>query len=536
MSRDIVRAYLRGEVRALQPDDEPGAAPLSPAAFARAVARARRPLAPEVHRALVAQNARLAPSPARDAHLAALGRGAAAVVTGQQVGLFLGPLYTLYKAASAVVLARALSERTGAPVVPVFWLQTEDHDLPEIASVAVPVRAGVTTLAVPIDAANRIAIAHCRLPAEIDGCLDALAEALGDGSGAAEHLARLRRHYRPGAPWAEAFAGVLAELFAPEGLVMIDPRDPALAAAVAPVHARALAEAGPIAAGLVARGEELVREGFATAVHVRPGAPLAFFHPDGPLGPRVRLEPAPGGNGFVECGGEAVHAMAELTAALAADPMRFSTSALLRPIVQDALLPTAAYVGGPAEVAYFAQLPPVYRAFDRPMPLVVPRARFRIVDERARRLLERLGLTVADAERPEAELLARLRGPGLGAAEVTARLWAPFSAAHGELAAALADAGPEVARALARTRGSVERAIGKLAGKVERAALYRDAARVDAVRRLQALLVPDGAPQERKLGLAGFAARAGDRTITERVLAAIDPRDPTLWPTLRELA
>jgi len=205
--------------------------------------------------------------------------------------------------------------------------------------------------------------------------------------------------------------------------------------------------------------------------------------------------------------------------------------------VQDTLLPTAAYVGGPAEVAYFAQLPPVYRAFDRALPLVVPRARFRIVDERARRLLDRLGLAVGDAERPEAELLARLRVPGAGGgADVSARLLAPFTAAHGELAAALGDAGPEIARALARTRGTVERALGKLAAKLERAALYQDAALVDAVRRLRALLAPGGAPQERVHGLAGFAARAPDRAIVERVLAAIDPSDPTQWPTLQELA
>lgn len=542
MSRDLLRAYLRGEVRALQPDDEPGAPPLAPAALARAVARARRPVAPAVHRVLVAQNARLAHSPARDAHLEALRRGAAAVVTGQQVGLFLGPLYTLYKAASAVVLARALAERTGGPVVPVFWLQTEDHDLPEIASVGVPGRAGVTTLAVPIDPANRIAIAHCRLPAEIAGCLDALAEALSDGGAmtahAAEHLARLRRHYRPGAGWAEAFAGVLGELFAPEGLVVIDPREPVLARVVAPVHARALADAGPIAAALLASDAELARAGFATAVHVRAGAPLSFFHPDGAHGPRVRLEPAGRGDAdaLVECGGSAVHGRGELAAALAGDPLRFSTSALLRPIVQDTLLPTAAYVGGPGEVAYFAQLPPLYRAFDRALPLVVPRARFRIVDERARRLLDRLGLAVADAERPEAELLARLRRPGLGGADVSDRLLAPFTRAHGELSEALAPAGPDLARALARTRGSVERAIGKLAARVERAALYRDAALVDAVRRLRALLAPGGAPQERALGLAGFAARAGDRAIVERVLAAIDPSDVAQWSTLRELA
>jgi hypothetical protein len=247
-----------------------------------------------------------------------------------------------------------------------------------------------------------------------------------------------------------------------------------------------------------------------------------------------------------------VHSRAALAAALAADPLRFSTSALLRPIAQDTLLPTAAYVGGPGEVAYFAQLPPLYRAFDRPLPPIVPRARFRIVDERARRLLDRLGLSADAAARPEAELLARLRGedppgppgaPGAttrGAptrgADVTARLLAPFVAAHGELAAQLAGTAPDLARALTRTRGSVERAIGKLAGKVERAALYRDAARVDAVRRLRALLAPDGAPQERTHGLAGFASRASDRAIVERVIAAIDPADPAQWFALRELA
>ena len=341
---------------------------------------------------------------------------------------------------------------------------------------------------------RRHASADLELPAEIVGCLDALTEAIAEGHGGrppgphtAEHLARLRRHYRPGAPWAEAFAGVLGELFAPEGLVLIDPREPALAQAVAPVHARALAEAAPIAAALIANDAELARAGFAIAVHVRPGAPLSFFHPEGPHGPRVRLEPAAGdGDRFVECGRTAVHGRAELAAALAADPLRFSTSALLRPIAQDTLLPTAAYVGGPGEVAYFAQLPPLYRAFGRPLPPIVPRARFRIVDERARRLLDRLGLSADDAARPEAELLARLRAadpPGApGAttgAEVTARLLAPFVTAHGELAAQLAGAGPDLARALARTRGSVERAIGRLAGRVERAALYRDAARVD---------------------------------------------------------
>ena len=482
-----------------------------------AVARAR-PLAPAVHAVLVSQNAGLAPSPARDAHLAALQHGAAAVVTGQQVSLFLGPLYVIYKAASAIALARSLAAETGTPVVPMFWLQTEDHDLPEIASCGLPGE----TLSVPIDAENRTSIAHLELPPEIDACVDRLAMLLGPGGHACAHVDRLRRHYRPGVSWARAFAGVLAELFAPEGLVVIDPRDPQLAAIAAPVHARAIDDAERIAAGLIARGEELERAGRAVPVHVRASAPLSFFHPEGALGPRVRLERT--GDAFAEVGGDRVHTRAALLDALHGDPLRFSTSALLRPILQDTLLPTAAYVGGPAEVAYFAQLAPLYQAFEMAPPLVVPRARFRIVDLRVREQLARLGLTADDVERPEVELLARVRQPGPRASDVTSRLLDPFLAAHTELVASL----PAFDRALARTRASVERAVTRLASKVERATLYADAELVAAIRRLRAILVPDGAPQERKLGLAGFAARSGDRHLVERVLAAVVPFDSSL--------
>lgn len=509
---------------------EPSAWPCEVRTRCCTVARAQRALAPDVHRVLVAQNADLAPSPARDAHLEALRGGAAAVVTGQQVGLFLGPLFTIYKAASAIVVARALAAETGAPIVPVFWLQTEDHDLPEIATVGVPGAAACEAIGVPVDADNRVSIAHHTLPAEVTGCLDRLGDALGDRPLALEHLERLGRHYRPGAGWAAAFAGVLAELFAPEGLIVIDPRDPVLAGEIAEVHARAIERAGAIAEAVIARSSQLTRAGAAAPVHVRPGAPLSFFHPEGPLGPRVRLDPAPGG--FAEVGSGRVHAPDALVAALRDDPLRFSTSALLRPIIQDTLLPTAAYVGGAAEVAYFAQVAPVYRAFDRTPPLVVPRARFRIVDHRTRALLARLGLTAADAERPEAELLARLGQTGPAGGELARRLLEPFAASHDALAQALGDAGPEIARALARTRGTVERAVGRLAGKLERARLYADTERVAAVRRLAAMLAPGGGPQERGLGLAGLAARIGDRTLIERVLVSIDPFDAAL----REIA
>lgn len=512
--------------------------PAEPEHRRAAVARARRPLAPAVHAALVAQNRRYAPSSARDHHLAQLAEGAAAVVTGQQVGLFLGPLYTLYKAATAVVVARALAAESGQPVVPVFWLQTEDHDLPEIASTAVrSARGAPTTLTLPADASDRRAIAHRALPPELERCRAELGEALGGLPHAAEHLARLDRHYRVGAPWGVAFAGLLAELFAEEGLVLVDPRDAALARVIAPVHRRAIVEAEPIATALSARSLALEALGYTPAVHVRPGAPLCFVHPGGPEGPRHRVEPALGQGGrFVLVGGTAESSTAELLARLEAEPLAFSSSALLRPIVQDTLLPTAAYVGGPGELAYFAQLEPLYAAYALPMPLVVPRARFVIVDDKVRRVLERLGLSATEVSAPEDVLLARAAARAAAhagapaAVSLEARLLEPLGRELAALRGELAGLGLE--SALEKTEAAVRGAVAKLVEKHDKARVHQDAERVEDVRRVRAQLYPGEAPQERVLGLSYHAARVGERALVAAVLAAIEPWQ---W-SLRELS
>jgi bacillithiol biosynthesis cysteine-adding enzyme BshC len=464
--------------------------------------------------ALRTQNARYGASAARDAHLDALAGGARAVVTGQQVGLFLGPLFTLYKAATAVRLARS----TGA--VPVFWLQTEDHDLQEIARCDVaPSRGVALRIELPVST-EHVSVAHRVLPDGVTACLASLSDDLAHLPNAARHLKRLARHYRPGVTWGEAFAGVLAELFADEGLVLLDPRDPALARHAAPVHRRALVEAKAIAASLAERKG---------AVHVREGAPLFFFHPDGPEGPRFRLVPAPGG--FAEVGGSRVHGEDELMDALERRPMCFSTSALLRPILQDTWLPTAAYVGGPAEVAYFAQLPPLYAAYGLPMPQVVPRARLRLLEEKTRRTLDRLHLSAEEAERSEDEVLDLVRarsGEAPAGTEVKERLASAFDATLHEMAPALKAAGEGIDEAIEKTRASVAKAVGKLAEKYERAVSHRDGARVEDVRRLHLWLQPEGLPQERVFGISCFAARHGERALVERVVDAAAPYDGTV--------
>jgi len=483
-----------------------------------------RPLAPALASALEAQNARYEKSSARDANLRALRAGAAAVCTGQQTGLFLGPLYTVYKAASAIRLARVLATTWGTPVVPVFWLQTEDHDAAEISVCHIDRGADEPlTLSIAVED-NGVSVAHRVLPDSIASELSKLGEALVRLPHGEEHLSSLATHYRPGAGWSQAFAGVLATLFAEEGLVLIDPRDPALAPLAAPVHRRALTEAVPIARALAERVSHLESSGKRATVHVREDAPLSFFHPSGPEGPRCRLAAADGA--FVEVGSRRSHTIDELLGVLDTCPAAFSTSALLRPILQDTWLPTVAYVGGPGEIAYFAQLAPLYAAFDIPMPIVVPRAHLRLVDETTRRALSRRGLTPTQACGPfeEALALARAGAPGEpGGDRLAQGLVAGADRLLADIAPLVREAGERGLKSLEKTRRSMARSAAKLGRSFDRARRLQNRDAVDDIRRVQARLQPRGIPQERFFGLSSFAARYGQRAFIERVLASATP-------------
>ncbi|MEQ8278177.1 MAG: bacillithiol biosynthesis cysteine-adding enzyme BshC [Deltaproteobacteria bacterium] len=463
------------------------------------------------------------------AHLDVLARGgAAAVLTGQQVGLFLGPLYTVYKAASAVVAARALQSACGVPVVPIFWLQTEDHDFDEVATTWIPQGAAEPRpLRVEAPDASPISMAHRRFDPAIDEVIAELEATIGNLPHAAATLDVIRRHYHVGATWPDAFAGWLRELFGPSGLLVIDPRDRGLAAAAAPVHRRAIASADVIARGLDERCARLTELGFDTQVYVRPGAPLSFFHPDGPEGPRHRLDRD--GDVYTVVGGEGRSTASTLLAELESNPRAFSTSALLRPILQDTWFPTAAYVGGPGEIDYFAQMGPVYEAFDLPMPVIVPRARFTIVETRTARTLQSLNLTADDAAAPLDELLKKASGGATrrGRAALEAELVARMKSALDEAAPAWRGLGG-LERAHAKTAATIEGTIQRFTDKYERAVLHEDEDRVDRARRIRWALQPNDAPQERVFGLPYFAARYSAERVVEDVLARCRPFEGAL--------
>jgi len=525
--------------------DEEIARPFLPCDFRSGsdrMARARAAAARRAPAALVAQlraqQAALPASPARAANLEALAEGRTAVVaTGQQVGLFLGPLYGFYKAASAVATARALAAEAGVRCVPLFWLQTEDHDFAEIAAATVAGPGGKpVALSLPSEPAAeaRVSIAHRRLPAEIAPLLDALGDLLGPGPAAEETLALLRAHYTAGRPIAAAFAGVLGALFADEGLLILDPRAPPVAALAAPIYRRALDASAEIERRLDQRRAALAAAGFDEQIPARPGCALVFGHRDAATGPRYRLErPREAGAPWRLAGCEAVFTAKEVDTALESDPLRFSTSALLRPIVQDTLLPTAATVGGPAEVSYFAQAAPLYDLFGLAMPLIVPRARFRCLDPHTRRRLGELGLGADDLARPDADLLARLPAARPAdvpsAAELAARVAAEIAPAVDRIAATTAALDPRdrnLTRAAERTRAHVGRALQRLTARYARKLAERDGATLARLARVRDALVPGGIPQERAYAWPSLAGRLGPGALKALVLERLAATGP----------
>lgn len=487
----------------------------------------------EVLEVLAAQEALRPSSEARANNLERLAQGALVVATGQQVGLFLGPLYALHKAATAIAWARELERRLEHPVVPLFWLQTEDADFDEVRTTWLPGPDGLLPLTLepgpaldgrPLDASARVSLGQRQLGPSIEAALSAARAALS-GPRSEATLALLERCYRPDRTLGEAAGELMAELFAEAGLLVFDPR-PARApgpSGTAPFNetlAFALDAHDRIEAALSDRAAALEKAGFAVQVKVRERTSLACHHPDGPCGDRFRLVRHPGTTwGLAGHPGELAHADA------LAQANTLSTTALLRPLLQDRLFPTVAYVGGPGEIAYFAQLPPLYRLARQPMPLVLPRARLMLSTPASRRLTEQLGLPQdawrLDAEHLRARVLEGRRD--VTDAERAIDAWRAQTketlATLGAAAEALGD--PTFARHADKTRDQLEQTMARALERLKRLALDRDTETRHRLERLIALIRPHGGPQERALPFLPFAAQLGPEALTARVLAEV---------------
>jgi uncharacterized protein YllA (UPF0747 family) len=429
--------------------------------------------------------------------------GTFVVATGQQVGLFLGPAYTIYKALTAVRLAKELDAQ-GIPAVPVFWMATEDHDLAEVNHCWVfgpehrPQRIDV-----PGEDADQRPVGPIPFAGDPAAALSATLTGLPY---AGEVLKFAREAYRPGRTFGEAFAALLGRLMQAYGLLLLDPLRPAVRELAAPILAQAAARAPELVRLLLERNRELEAAGYHAQVRVEPESSL-LFSLDGSRRAALRLR-----NGVLPYGG---------------NPESLSPNALLRPVVQDYLLPTVATVMGPAEIAYMAQSEVLYRSLLGRQPVVVNRASFTLADARCRKLMERYGLSLPDLAAGEEALGDRI-GRALVPEEIQSDLDGAADAISERLESLrgrLAAFDPTLADAMDRSRKRITYQVERLGRKVAREALRREQRAREEATHMYTLLYPNRQPQERVFSILPLLAEHG-LDLIDTVYQSIRPGSP----------
>jgi bacillithiol synthase len=440
-------------------------------------------------------------------NLARLRKGATAVVTGQQVGLFGGPAFAMYKALTAVKLAQEATA-AGVDTVPVFWLATYDHDLAEVNHVSLPgPEGGLRTLTATSHDVSGAPVGDVHFGEEILPLVEA-AMPLG-------YLdpALLRESYRPGETLGTAFARFYARLFAEWGVILLDPSDAGIASIVEPVYRHAAERAKELSASLLERGQALETAGYHQQVRVTDSSVLLFTMRDGARIPIHRNNSSEGHAVFVLGDESATEKLSlqELLARISANPEYFSPNVLLRPIVQDFLLPTLAYAGGAAEVAYFSQAAIVYEALFGRITPILPRFSATIVEPKMRRLLDRYAASFTDTfggvDVLRQQFAARSLPGDLQTALAATKdsLESNFSAVKAKLAVL----DPTLADAAETARSKMQHQLEKLHAQAARA----ESQKSDLISRhaltLSDSLYPEKGLQERTVGGIYFVAHYG---------------------------
>jgi bacillithiol synthase len=472
------------------------------------------------------------------ASLDRLANGAVAVVSGQQVGLFGGPCYSIYKALMAIQVADDLTKQ-GRQAVPIFWMATEDHDVDEIRHTTWFHDGRQIRFALPVPEAadSGKPVGRIQLGPKISEIAKEASDILEQqGSTLLAHI--LRDSYTPHETYSSAFAKLFAGMFAGRGLILLDPLDAELHKVAAPIYEQVARDRQALNDALLQRGKALETAGYAAQVKVtNKSTPLFSMgdstaaaasgrSPGNSAGTSAAAKPSTTlatarqvisatATGFQA--GNKIWTRDEFQQAVAREPEKFSPNALLRPVVQDFLLPTVAYVAGSAEISYFAQSEVLYRALLGRMPVMLPRAGFTLVDVKAAKLLKQYQLTVEDLWQGSQEIRKRLER-----AAVPKTLSAKFDREQKQISKTLTELGKQIVTLDRTLQGSVGTAqkkiafqLDKLRRKVGRAQDQKNSLITAQQKFLEEQLYPHHVLQSRELGFLPFLAKWGPSALDE---------------------
>jgi bacillithiol synthase len=473
--------------------------------------------------ALNRQNERWGISEKTRQNLEALSRpGCYAVVTGQQVGLLTGPCFNMYKALTAIQLAHHLTA-DGIPSVPVFWLETTDHDLEEVDHVVLldGTSQALSTIRVTFGSQSEgRPVGSLVLGPGLPELRSTLRNQFPANSGFADLILNLvDQCYHEGKTLGEAFASMMAQLLGEYGLILIDPLDAALSKLSRPIFKWALQQSSVLQEHMAQRTGEIVKSGFDPQIRLDPQSTFVF-HTEGDAR-RLLLQ---NGEQVWPKGNDHRMTVEQANALAETEPEKFTASVALRPLLQDFLLPTVAYVGGPSETSYWAQLGGFYQVWGRPMPVLVPRASFTVSTEKSQRILAKYGLEFSSVFQGVERLTAEVfeRSVSSEVSQQIDLLLAGVNEGFSRLKPALEGTEATLAGAMETARQKIEYQINNLKAKYLRAEERRNEKIVHHIVALENLLWPRKNLQERELNICYFLARYG-RGFLKTILEVTEP-------------
>ncbi|NOZ56583.1 MAG: bacillithiol biosynthesis cysteine-adding enzyme BshC, partial [Calditrichaeota bacterium] len=428
-----------------------------------------------------------------------------AAVTGQQMGYLGGPLFVVYKALTATVLAEQIESATGLRCVPVFYFVSEDHDFEEVRHARILDRNfDLRVLSLPEDR-SRVPISARALPQKVLDDLELLSSLLPETEFTGELLELLRQSYTPGATLNQAFGKWAANWLSDLGVVFLDPSDPELKRLALDLFLRELEERSPSSQALEKRNSELEQAGFERQIHTR-GGRLNFFYLEGERhtifdeGERISIPSL-----------ERTFSRREFAEHLEAAPEKISPNVVLRPLFQDALVPTAVYVGGPGEIAYYAQLSAVYEAFGGKMAVIWPRPGFTLLEPAVRRYLEKLGVEPTQIWEKGPQLASELAQQALPKelTEALRQLQKALDTHWAEVVRHSTEIDPTLKGYLEGAKGRILKTLNDSEKKIAAAQRRKDEVRSRQVKAVINSVAPFNTPQERVLGVLPFLAKHG---------------------------
>jgi bacillithiol biosynthesis cysteine-adding enzyme BshC len=441
----------------------------------------------------------------------------AAVLTGQQIGILGGPLYTTIKAVAAIGWAKRLTEVLGIPVIPIFWMEGEDHDFEEVRRVNLLDRNGhLVSLQLEDRRSSSHQVVGWHIPGdEMQRFLDLLDDTLPPGLHHQQVMECARTCYRPGVSLTDGFGKWLSAWLGEQGLLVTESLNPELKKLAAPWFQKAVLRSDTHVELYQKRAQELEAAGYSCTLTPNPEFHFFYILKDGVRTAISRIESS----------------QEQLSKLALEHPEVFSPKAILRPIIQDVLFPTVAIIAGPGEVSYLPQVQPFYQDFERPMPLIIPRPGVTLMEKAWSRNLEKVSLSVQDIFLPRETLGAKIvKRDDSGVTEQIDKKLHPIKQSLDELEAQFSDE-PSLSNLTGKFRKDMEARLQQYKKRIHESIAAKNTDILEKIEALRIVIYPIGKLQERGLSSLNFLCRHGFQWVAERLAAVpIDEFDHAVIP------